>query len=216
MDVRQPFQIGVYEVTYDEFDYYVWEQQRTGHADVKYPTTPPAGGGKRPVVNVDWSEATAYARWLGGRTGRDCRLPTEAEWEYAARARSQTAYPWGNDVRSSSSGETKAMANCRDCGSPWDGEESAPVGSFPTNAFGLYDTSGNVWEWTCSLWSDQFDGSEQRCADEQAPELRVVRGGSWNNNQDFARSAARVRNNPNDRIDDIGFRVLCSSPIFGH
>jgi len=216
VDLPEPFEIGADEVTYDQFDYYVWEQQGAGHADVKYPMTAKGGRGKRPVVNVTWLEAAAYAHWLGRRTGRDCRLPTEAEWEYAARANSQTAYPWGNDVRLSSGGKTETMANCRDCGSRWDGEQSAPVRSFRANAFGLYDTSGNVWEWTCSLWRDQFDGSEQGCADERASERRVVRGGSWDDDLDNARSAARVRANPDDRGDNLGFRVLCASPIPGH
>ena len=108
------------------------------------------------------------------------------------------------------------MANCRGCGSPWDGEQSAPVGQFPANAFGLHDTSGNVWEWTCSSWSERFDGNEGQCGDKQASVTRVLRGGSWLFYQDFARSAYRYRDYPLIRDDYLGFRVLCSSPIVEH
>lgn len=217
IEIADVFDLGKYEVTYQEFDYYVWEEQRAGNPKVKYPTTAKGGRGRRPVVNVTWLEASAYAHWLGQRLVRDCRLPKEIEWEYAARANSSTRYPWGEEVTRTAQGTRLVMANCRDCGSPWDGEESAPVGSFPENAFGLHDTSGNVWEWTCSLWSDQFDGSEERCADEQEdPESRVVRGGSWGSGLDFARSAARDWGYPSVRDPDLGFRVLCASPIPEH
>jgi len=216
VDVATSFSLGKYEVTYEELDYYVWEQQRAGHADVKYPLTAKGGRERRPVVNVTWNEAAAYAEWLGKRKHLECRLPTEAEWEYAARAGARTAYPWGDQVRRVRQGEEEVMANCRGCGSPWDGEESAPVGSFPPNALGLYDTSGNVWEWTCSPWSERFDGNEGRCADEQESGGRVLRGGSWGVSQDGARSAGRGGNDPDNRHSGIGFRVLCASPIFGH
>ena len=96
---------------------------------------------------------------------------------------------------------------------PGDGEQSAPVGSFPPNRFGLHDTSGNVYEWTCSLWREQFDGSEEGCADGDDPARRVLRGGAWFSDQGSARSAFRDWSNPDYRYDFIGFRVLCSSPI---
>ncbi len=211
--IEKSFFMGKYEVTYEEFDYYVWEQQRAGRSDPKYPLTAKGGRGRRPVVNVDWDEASAYASWLGKRKNLDCRLPTEAEWEYAARAGSHTAYPWGDEVRRTGGGKEEFMANCRGCGSPWDGERSAPVGQFPANDFGLYDTSGNVWEWTCSSWSEKFDGNEGRCAEDQASDQRVLRGGSWGGSPDGARSAARSGDLPDLRHDSFGFRVLCSSPI---
>jgi len=117
-EVAGAFDLGKYEVTYEEFDYYIWEQQRSGRRDVKYPTTAKGGRGRQPVVNIDWNEAMAYAGWLGERKGLECRLPTEAEWEYAARAGTPTAYPWGDDVRQESQGAIRAMANCDGCGSP--------------------------------------------------------------------------------------------------
>lgn len=202
--IEQPFYLSKTEVTYEQYDYYVW-QQRFSNTPVTFPTRAKGGRGNRPVVNVNWHEATAYAAWLGKQRKRECRLPTEAEWEYAARAGTQTAYPWGDDLGSNN-------ANCDGCGSQWDNEQSAPVGSFAANGFGLYDMSGNVWEWTCSAWRDQFDGQEQRCG-EIEDEARVMRGGSWSNPPAGARSAFRVLSHPDFRNDFIGFRVLCSSPI---
>ena len=214
VEITSGFSLGKYEVTYEQFDYYVWEQQRTADRRLAhYPTAAKGGRGKRPVVNVDWSAASDYTRWLGERIGRECRLPTEAEWEHAARAKTHTAYPWGDEVRRMSSGREDVMANCRGCGSSWDGDQSAPVGSFAANAFGVHDNSGNVWEWTCSVGRERFDGSEQTCAagDRENTEARVVRGGSWNDVVAFARSAARFRVPPDLRFDFLGFRVWCSS-----
>jgi formylglycine-generating enzyme required for sulfatase activity len=94
-----------------------------------------------------------------------------------------------------------------------DGTQSLPVGSFPPNPFGLHDTQGNVWEWTCSAWQDEFDGSEQRCVEAKSGVARVVRGGAWPNGALFARSAARGDYGPGARYGLVGFRVLCSSPI---
>jgi formylglycine-generating enzyme required for sulfatase activity len=206
IEIAQGFRLGKHEVTYEQFDYYVWEQQRQGHNDIKFPTTAKGGRGARPVVNVAWHEATAYTKWLSKRLNQNCRLPTEAEWEYAARAKTRTAYPWGDDVG-------KAKANCNGCGSPWDNDQSVPVESFPANAWGLHDTSGNVWEWTCSTWRKQFDGSEQQCANPQSTEARVVRGGSWFYDLATARSAVRSFSVPEGRSAGNGFRVWCSSPI---
>lgn len=204
--ISKPFRVSVHEVTYDEYDYYVWLQRGSGNGALIFPNTAKGGRGTHPVVNVNWQEASDYARWLNGRLGAECRLPTEAEWEYAARGGTRTAYWWGDEAGSNN-------ANCRDCGSPWDGAQAAPVGSFPPNPFDLHDTQGNVWEWTCSAWQDEFDGSEERCVDAKSGVARVVRGGAWNNNAINARSAARNDNDPDNRNDNIGFRVLCSSHI---
>ena len=213
IEIAQGFSLGRYEVTYEQFDYYVWEQQRAGRGKVAYPTTAKGGRGARPAVNVNWVEAVAYAAWLGKRSQRNCRLPTEAEWEHAARAKTNTAYWWGDEVRRRQDGIEEAMANCRDCGSAWDGDRSAPVGSFAANAFGVHDTSGNVWEWTCSTWRPRFDGNEQQCAAAENTEARVVRGGSWDGGSAGARSAARYYLSPDARDYYLGFRVLCSFPI---
>ena len=106
------------------------------------------------------------------------------------------------------------MANCNDCGSSWVKDQSAPVGSFPPNAFGLHDTSGNVWEWTCSRWQERFDGNEQVCADQKDTETRVVRGGSWSRNPQPARARPPATTTIRTAVAVfVGFRVLCSSPI---
>jgi formylglycine-generating enzyme required for sulfatase activity len=156
---------------------------------------------------VNWFGAVAYVRWLGEQTNNQCRLPTEAEWEYAARAETTTAYPWGNKPGSNN-------ANCDGCGGLWDSKESALVGSFVANQFGLYDMSGNVWEWTCSNWRNQFDDNAQQCNDDTTDtQSRVVRGGSWNSNPDIVRVSVRTFHDPVSRDITIGFRVLCESPI---
>ncbi|SER74380.1 Formylglycine-generating enzyme, required for sulfatase activity, contains SUMF1/FGE domain [Nitrosomonas sp. Nm51] len=207
VQITAPFHLGATEVTYKQYDYYVWQQHRQNNTQVAFPNTAKGGRGNRPVVNINWFEATAYVSWLGEQIHMQCRLPTEAEWEYAARGGTQTVYPWGDDV-------SKNNANCDGCGSQWDKKESAPVGSFAANAFGLYDMSGNVWEWTCSNWREQFDGSEQSCNDDiNDTQYRVLRGGSWFDNPGFVRSSARSDYHPANHLGLFGFRVLCSSPI---
>ena len=167
------------------------------------------GRGTQPVVNVNWHEATGFARWLGERTHQDCRLPTEAEWEYAARAGTSTRYPWSDEPES-------GKANFQESGTQWSGKQSAPAGSFAPNQWGLHDMNGNVWEWTCSEYNfgeSKGAADAQKCTSEQDA-ARVVRGGSWYNGADGARSGARDYGFvPVNRDASFGFRVLCSSPI---
>ena len=161
------------------------------------------GSGSRPVINVSWEDITKqYIPWLNKKTGEQYRLPSEAEWEYAARAGSETKYSWGNSI-----GNNKA--NCDGCGSRWDNSQTAPVGSFAANAFGLYDMHGNVWEWTQDCWNGSYkdapsDGTawlSGNCG------RRVLRGGSWYFIPNFLRSANRFRITTDYRIDDLGFRL---------
>ena len=152
-----------------------------------------------PVVCVNHEEAKAYARWLSGETGRRYRLATEAEWEYAARAGTETAYPWGSRV-----GHNRA--NCAGCGSRLDNTRTAPVGSFEANAWGLHDMVGNVWEWTCSEYDKGYGGAEGRCASGRDGR-RVIRGGSWNNKPGRVRSANRDGNGTDLRFSTLGFRL---------
>ena len=199
----QMFALGKYEVNYEQYDYYVWQQQGEAAAP-HYPDSAPGDGGRgqRAVVNVSWNDANGYLRWLTEKTGDRYRLPTEAEWEYAARAGTATPYWWGDEAR-------QRNANCQDCGSEWDNQRVASVGQFASNAWGLYDTAGNVWEWTCSAWVERFDGSEQRCVepgDTSVP--RVLRGGSWNFPTDWLRSSARFWPIPAYRNSFVGFRVF--------
>lgn len=159
------FYLSKYEITYLQYDYYVWNMG----GKVDYPATAKGGRNQHPVVNVSWYNTNGYLTWLSNKTHQHYRLPTEAEWQYADRAKTTTDYWWGDGIG-------KNKANCTDCGSTWDGQQSAPVGSFAANAFGLYDTVGNVHEWTCSVWKEQADGNEYTCAI-QGGASRVFLGG---------------------------------------
>ena len=153
-----PFAVSKFEVTFDEWDAcfelggcLVNAADQPSHAALPGPW----GRGKRPVINVSWGDAQEYVAWLSKETGKSYRLLTEAEWEYAARAGSTTNYSWGDDIRK----EGKVMANCNGCGSEWDNQKTAPVGSFAANAFGLHDMHGNVWELVEDCWSENYDGA---------------------------------------------------------
>jgi formylglycine-generating enzyme required for sulfatase activity len=158
------------------------------------------------VINVSWDDAQQYVTWLSRRTGKTYRLLSEAEWEYAARASTATAYPWGDEVGDGN-------ANCDGCGSQWDGKQTAPAGSFIANPFGLHDMNGNVFEWVQDCYQAYnevpSDGSN-RTGGECPRTLRVVRGGAWNSPPKDIRSAVRFRNPPDIRYDSVGFRVARS------
>lgn len=130
-----PFAMSKHEVTFDDYDRFL----RTKHRRDGEAHDQGWGRGRRPVINVTWDEAVAYAAWLSAQTGARYRLPSETEWEYAARAGATTAWPWGDVFQ-------RDRANCADCGGPWQGKRTAPVGSFPPNAWGLHDMHGNVAE----------------------------------------------------------------------
>ena len=136
-----------------------------------------------PVVCVSLNDAQAYTQWLTQKSGFDYNLPTEAQWEYAARAGTETDFWWGNDVGF-------GKANCRNCGSDWSNQRTAPVGSFQRNPWGLFDTVGNVWEWTTSEQSS------------------VVRGGAWNFAPSLARVSTRMELPADFSSNYIGFRVV--------
>jgi len=197
VSITKDFGMGRYEVTFAEYDKFA---QATGR---KKPSDRGWGRGNRPVIYVSWNDATAYAKWLSQQTGKKYRLPTEAEWEYAARGGTTTKYWWGNEVG-------KNRANCGGCGSRWDNKPTAPVGSFEPNAFGLYDTVGNVWEWCADSWHGTYkgaptDGQVWRGGNENS---RVLRGGSWSNGPWYARTANRDRFDSVERVGNDGFRVI--------
>ena len=154
---------------------------------------------RHPIQSISWNDAVAYAEWLSGETGKHYRLPTEAEWEYAARAGSRTAYPWGNKIG-------RNRANCdEECGDSY--KYTAPVGSFSAYG-GLYDMNGNVWEWTCSNYDKAYGGDEKRCVSKGDGGYREARGGSWRHVARGLRSAYRGSITLGDRGDDGGFRLL--------
>ncbi len=190
------FAISRHEITFTEYDRFVIATGARSPDDAGW------GRGNRPVINVSWKEATIYTEWLSRQTGKEYRLPTEAEWEYAARAETDTNYWWGNNIGYN-------LANCADCGSYWSNRKTAPVGSFPASLFKLYDTVGNVYEWTCSEYEKKYTGREQRCLSKyNTTALRVIRGGSWYSYSRFARATSRYWFSRNYRDNKIGFRVV--------
>jgi len=162
------------------------------------------------VINVSWNDVTAYAEWLSEQTGQQYRLPTEAEWEYAARAGTETKYWWGDDIGSNN-------ANCwkESCDDSF--EYTAPVGSFEPNPFGLFDVLGNVWEWTCSEYENKYSGKEQYCLSKSEVNdggLFVLRGGSWIIVAMGMRSTDRSRSQRSIRIRYCGARFSLFSFFF--
>jgi formylglycine-generating enzyme required for sulfatase activity len=193
------FAIGRYEVTFEEYDRFAQDTKW------KQPDDRGWGRGRRPVISVTWEDAQSYAAWLSEKTGRRYSLPTEAEWEYAARAGTASPYWWGTDVG-------RNRANCDGCGSEWDNKETAPVGSFEPNPYGLHDTAGNVWEWVEDCHHDSyagapFDGAAWLGTGGGDCRFRVVRGGSWFNIPQGLRSANRGRGGTVGAIADLGFRL---------
>ena len=198
-DVRigYPLAVGVFEVTFGEWDACVSEGGCGGYR----PDDEGWGRGPRPVVNVSWDDAQAYVGWLSEKTGQAYRLLSESEWEYVARAGTRTGYWWGDETG-------RNRANCAGCGSRWDNQKTAPVGSFPANAFGLHDVHGNVWEWVENCYIDGYAGAPVNgSAWEWNCDRRVLRGGSWFNIPWYLRSAIRDWNSTGLRDTILGFRI---------
>jgi formylglycine-generating enzyme required for sulfatase activity len=194
--VSNPLAVSRFEVTFDD-----WDACTAAFACAQVPDH--WGRGKMPVINVSWEDAKAYVVWLSQVTGKDYRLLTEAEWEYAARAGTTTRYSWGDDA-------AKGDANCDGCGGGWKLEQTAPVGTFKPNAFGLHDMHGNVWEWVEDPWHETYTGAPADASawlQDSDPHFRMVRGGSWRNESERVRSAVRVRRNRLVEFDTLGFRV---------
>ena len=191
------FAVGRFALTFDEWDACVADDGCSGYK----PSDQGWGRGRRPVINVSRDEATAFMAWLSRKTGKPYRLLTEAEWEYAARAGTTTAYYWGDDIG-------KGNANCDGCGSQWDAKQTSPVGSFKPNAFGLYDMAGNVLQWVQDCYHTYngapTDGSAWTSEDCSS---FVVRGGSWLDDPRDLRAAKRGGIATFTRGPILGFRV---------
>ncbi len=197
------YAIGVYEVSFDDWAACVGD----GGCDGYEPNDHAWGRGQRPVINISWHEAVAFTDWLSAETGVRYRLATGAEWEYAARAGSSTAFPWGDDV-----GDGRAV--CRDCGTHWDRFKTAKGDALEPNAFGLHHTVGNVWEWVDDCYADDF---EQTPVDGSAMasghcDLRVIRGGTYISDVRDVRSASRFFAESGKQSKRIGFRVARDLP----
>ena len=192
------YALGVYEVRFEEYDRFATATGRARPDDRGW------GRGGRPAINVSWQDATSYAAWLSEETGEEYRLPSESEWEYAARAGSTTRYHWGDDVG-------RNQANCAGCGGRWDDENrTAPAGSFAANGWGLHDMHGNVWEWVQDCWHEDYARSPRGGTAWTSGgdcRRRVLRGGSWNSPPRLLRSANRSWNAAENRTANDGFRV---------
>ena len=193
--IPRPFAVSKYEVTFEDYDRFTGAMERADDDGW--------GRGRRPVINVSWPEAQAYVDWLSRETGKTYRLLSETEWEYAARAGSTARLDWGDN-----------QANCGNCGSRWDGEQTAPVGSFPANPWGLHDMLGNVQEWVQDCWNPSYAGAPADSAAwvEGDCERRVMRGGSWLDGAssragDPRRTPVRNRWPASSGVQIIGFRV---------
>ena len=207
------FKLSKYEVTFAQWDACVTDGGCNGYSphDGVYAAADGSGKpyygeswgrGDRPVVNVSWYDAQSFIDWLNDKIGGNYRLPSEAEWEYAARAGSTTKYSWGDAIGSN-------RANCDGCGSRWGGRQTAPVGSFPANAWGLHDMHGNVEEWVQDCWNDSYKGAPKDGTAWTSGDCsqRVIRNGGWNARPPDLRSASRHSHVRSNRASDQGFRL---------
>jgi formylglycine-generating enzyme required for sulfatase activity len=198
--IQRPFAMSRHEITFDQYDDFA---KATGR---KLPDDEGWGRGHQPVIRVSWSDALTYADWLSQQTGKRYRLPSEAEWEYAARAGTETSHWWGNEIK-------QGLANCVGCGSRWAGKQPAPVGSFKPNQFGLYDTAGNVAERVQDCWHENYEGAPTEGSAWEEKNggdcgRRVARGGSWYRAHDWARSSYRFSNRPSFSGRALGLRLV--------
>ncbi len=196
----KPFKLGKYLVTFAEYDVFAEQTGRIPPKDEGW------GRDQRPVINVSWQDAADYAAWLSKLTGKAYRLPSEAEWEYACRAGSSSEYFWGDDG-------TRAKQYA------WfaenTGSQTQPVGQKQPNPYGLYDITGNVWEWLQDGWHDNYEGAPDNglaWETEGDSGRRLLRGGSWNYEADGLCSAFRYWGGTGYRFGLIGFRLAQDLP----
>lgn len=196
VELENHFLISRYEITFNEYDFFALATNRALPDDMGW------GRGERPVINISWDDAIAYANWLSKTTGKNYRLPTAAEWEYAARGNTTSSYWWGNNEE-----DAEARANCRHgCKSIWASffnNKTQPVGSFPPNDFGIHDTAGNVAEWV------------EDCADKisaQSCLKRAVRGGSFASNVESITVYSQVAITASKSRKSIGLRLAQDIP----
>lgn len=211
--IAKSFAIGKYEVMFYEYDRFATATGRSLPDDQGWER------GRRPVVNVSWREAKDFAEWLSQQTGYRYRLPTEAEWEYAARAGTTTSRYWGDDPDQGCAYANAADLDGKKVFVGWTAMQcrdgniyTAPAGSYRNNDYGLHDMLGNVLEWTCSRYAQDYQAPSQACEEPESDRQFVVRGGSWNDEPRNVRSGDRHRNQPDFRDYFLGFRVVRELP----
>lgn len=192
----KPFALGKYPITVRE-----WNECAAAKA-CPFAATGPEDA---PVTNVSWNDAKRFATWLAGVTQRPYRLPSEAEWEYAARAGTQTKYWWGDQLQ-------LGMANCKNCADPPAAEQPVKVGSYKPNPFGLYDMGGGVDQWVEDCWHRSYQGAPSDGSSWAGGDCssRVIRSGSWKNDASYVRPASRDKYDANVRYPTHGFRIAMS------
>ncbi len=198
--LTEVFAIGKYEVSVAEWMLCVDD------GGCNFAPKPVASPEMTPVRNISWQDAQQYVQWLSNKTGKAYRLPSEAEWEYAARAGSQTGYWWGGQAE-------PGKANCKDCGGEWTRKTPAGMGSYEANPFGLHDMNGGVAEWTADCWfrthkNAPKDGTPRT---EVGCEERVLRGGSWRDTVDSIKATSRQGSEENLPFVVNGFRIARSA-----
>jgi formylglycine-generating enzyme required for sulfatase activity len=194
--IATPFAIGKYEVTIAQWNACV------GAGGCSKPGADAKGAPNTPVRDVSWDDAQQYVKWLSKLSGKSYRLPTEAEWEYAARGGTTTRFWWGEKMES-------GKADCKDCGPPWTQSGPLAVGSFAANPFGLHDVNGSVWEWVEDCWHSSYKGAPANGHAWETPNCRerVIRGGSWREGASYMPSSTRFKYAASVRDGQNGFRV---------
>lgn len=201
VSIGHAYAIGKNEVTVEQ-----WNACADAGACTRIAPDGETGGApaaNAPMRNVSWDDAQVYVKWLSKTGGKPYRLPTEAEWEYAARGGTQTIYWWGDQMK-------KGNADCKDCGEPYRADAPTPVGSFPANPYGLHDMNGSVWEWVADCWHSSYKNApaDGRAWDEPSCSVRVIRGGSWREGASYMQSATRFKYSASVRQSQNGFRVV--------
>jgi formylglycine-generating enzyme required for sulfatase activity len=199
VSLHTPFAIGKYEVTVEQ-----WNQCVKANVCPGIPSAADAVL-TQPMRDVSWDEAQLYLKWLRTVSGRPYRLPTESEWEYAARGGTTSKYWWGDQMKA---GNT----SCKGCGLPWMEDRPPPVGSFVANPFGLYDMDGSVWEWVEDCWHPSYKGAPADGSGWAEPNCpsRVIRGGSWREDGSYMLTTTRFKYDASVRQGQNGFRVARS------
>lgn len=200
--LQAPFALGRYEVTVGE-----WNACVEAGACPRIPSSAGAGA-NLPMRDVSWDDVQQYLKWLNSVSNRTFRLPTEAEWEYAARGGTSTRYWWGEQMKGGN-------ASCKGCGQPWNADSPPPVGSFVANPFGFYDMNGSVWEWVADCWHNSYKGApiDGGAWDDPGCRTRVIRGGSWLEDGTYMLSTTRFKYDASVRQSQNGFRVARTRSI---